>query len=78
MSSMLRCAAQGPDEAIIKSMDTLMQLALMQLATCHAWSGQEAIARAAECILEHSISAAGGPLSIGNAVTTMAPACCPS
>ena len=50
---------------------------LMQLATCHAWSRQEAIAIAAEGLLEHSTSTAGSPLCIGDAVRPMASACCP-
>ena len=72
MTLMLQCAAQVPDEAIIKSMDTLMQL-----ATCHAWSRQEGIATAAERLLENSISSAGGPLCIYAVVRPMAPTCCP-
>ena len=68
--SMLQHAAQAPGEAIIRSTDTLMQL-----ATCHAWSRQEAIAAAADRLLEHSISAAGSPLGNYDAIRVVASAC---
>ena len=70
---MLQYAAQAPGEAIIRSMDTLMQL-----ATCHAWSRQEAIATAADGLLEHSTSIAGALLGIKDAIRVVAPACSPS
>lgn len=70
---MLQYAAQAPGEAIIRSVDRLMQL-----TTCHAWSRQEAIATAADRLLEHSVSTAGNPLGFKHAIRVVAPACSPS